>query len=166
MHKHHIIPRHAGGTDDPSNIVTLTVEEHAKAHKILYYKYGRQQDKVAWLGLAKIISKEEIINLSKRVPKRVPRTEEHKRNNVKSRRAGKGYGDYSTPESRAKISKALSGVPKPPRTEEHRKNMSKAQKGNTNKAMPITINGVYYPNKEAAKKALRIGSAKLHRLLQ
>ena len=32
-HKHHIIPRHAGGTDDSSNIVLLTIEQHAKEHK-------------------------------------------------------------------------------------------------------------------------------------
>jgi hypothetical protein len=43
-HKHHIIPRHAGGTDALNNIVELTVEEHAKAHRVLYEKYGRWQD--------------------------------------------------------------------------------------------------------------------------
>ena len=62
-HKHHIIPRHAGGTDDPSNIVLLTVEEHAEAHKILYEKHGRWQDRVAWLGLSGQIGKEEIIRM-------------------------------------------------------------------------------------------------------
>ena len=31
MHSHHIIPKHIGGTDDPSNIIELTVEEHAAA---------------------------------------------------------------------------------------------------------------------------------------
>jgi hypothetical protein len=28
-HKHHIIPKHMGGTDDLSNIAKLTIEEHA-----------------------------------------------------------------------------------------------------------------------------------------
>ena len=37
-HKHHIIPRHAGGSNDPDNSVYLTVEEHAEAHKKLYEK--------------------------------------------------------------------------------------------------------------------------------
>ena len=32
-HKHHIIPRHMGGTDDPSNLIELTIEEHAEAHR-------------------------------------------------------------------------------------------------------------------------------------
>jgi len=60
-HKHHIIPRHAGGTDDPSNLVELTVEEHAEAHRVLYEKYGRWQDELAWKGLSGMIGKEEII---------------------------------------------------------------------------------------------------------
>ena len=55
-HKHHIIPRHAGGTDDPSNIVELTIEEHAEAHRKLYKKYGRWQDKVAWKSLSQQIT--------------------------------------------------------------------------------------------------------------
>ncbi len=50
-----------GGTDDPSNIVYLTVKQHAEAHRILYKKYGNWQDRIAWQGLAGIIGKEEII---------------------------------------------------------------------------------------------------------
>jgi hypothetical protein len=43
-HKHHIIPKHMGGTDDPSNLIELTREEHANAHLLLYEKYGKIQD--------------------------------------------------------------------------------------------------------------------------
>jgi hypothetical protein len=60
-HKHHIIPKHAGGTDEPSNLVLLSIEEHAQAHLNLYSEYGRREDKLAWLGLSKMISKQEII---------------------------------------------------------------------------------------------------------
>ena len=52
LHRHHIIPRHAGGTDDPSNIVLLTTEEHAEAHRKLFEQFGRWQDKKAWLFLS------------------------------------------------------------------------------------------------------------------
>ena len=60
-HKHHIIPKHAGGTDDPSNLIELTVEEHAEAHRKLWEQYGRWQDKTSWMALSKQIGKEEII---------------------------------------------------------------------------------------------------------
>jgi len=59
-HKHHIIPKHMGGTDDPSNLVRLTVEEHAQAHKELYEKYGYQQDLIAYKALKGTIGKEEL----------------------------------------------------------------------------------------------------------
>ena len=62
-HNHHIIPRHAGGSNDPSNLVRLTVEEHAEAHKVLYEQHGRWQDKLAYLSLLKLIGSEEIIRI-------------------------------------------------------------------------------------------------------
>ena len=43
-HKHHIIPKHMGGTDDPSNLIELTREEHAQAHMKLYEEFGKRQD--------------------------------------------------------------------------------------------------------------------------
>lgn len=58
-HKHHILPRHAGGSDDPSNLIELTIEEHADAHRVLWEEHGRWQDYLAWQGLAKLMSKEE-----------------------------------------------------------------------------------------------------------
>jgi hypothetical protein len=60
-HKHHIIPKHAGGSDDHSNIIELTIPEHAEAHRILYEKYGRKQDWLAWQGLLGLMTKEEIV---------------------------------------------------------------------------------------------------------
>jgi hypothetical protein len=51
-HKHHIIPKHAGGSDDPSNIVELTIEEHAEAHRVLWEQHGRTGDFVAWKMLS------------------------------------------------------------------------------------------------------------------
>jgi hypothetical protein len=60
-HKHHIIPRHAGGSDEPSNIIELSIEEHAEAHRLLYEQHGRLEDKWAWLGLSGQIGKDEIL---------------------------------------------------------------------------------------------------------
>lgn len=95
-HKHHIVPRHAGGTNDPSNIVELTPVEHAEAHKMLYEQYGRWQDYVAWQGLAKLSSKEEHVKLllSQAGKKGSEKSKDHHR----------------TPEYREKISKKIKEV--------------------------------------------------------
>ena len=61
-HKHHIIPKHMGGTDDPSNLIELTVEEHAEAHRKLFAQYGHWQDEVAWKGLSGQLSKLDVIS--------------------------------------------------------------------------------------------------------
>ncbi len=55
-HKHHIIPKHMGGTDDSSNLIELSVEEHANAHKQLYETYGLKEDYIAWKALSGQIS--------------------------------------------------------------------------------------------------------------
>ncbi len=60
-HRHHIIPRHAGGTDDPSNLVLLTLEEHIAAHKALFEEHGRWQDRVAYQAMSGMIGREEAI---------------------------------------------------------------------------------------------------------
>jgi len=61
-HWHHIIPVYMGGTDDPSNLVELTVEEHAEAHRKLFEQYGNLEDKVAWKALSGTIGKEEFFH--------------------------------------------------------------------------------------------------------
>lgn len=58
-HWHHIVPKHAGGSDDPSNLVQLTIEEHAEEHKKLWEQYGRWQDKIAWKTLSGQITIQE-----------------------------------------------------------------------------------------------------------
>ena len=59
-HTHHIIPKHMGGTNDKSNLVELTVRQHALAHKKLYKKYGHWQDKLAYESLLKLKDRHEI----------------------------------------------------------------------------------------------------------
>jgi hypothetical protein len=41
-----------GGTDDPSNLVKVTIEEHAALHKQLWEDLGHWQDYVAWKVLS------------------------------------------------------------------------------------------------------------------
>jgi hypothetical protein len=51
-HKHHIVPKHAGGTDDPSNLVEVSVTQHAMFHYCEWRLHGRWEDKCAWQVLA------------------------------------------------------------------------------------------------------------------
>lgn len=60
-HKHHIIPKHMGGTNDPENIKSLSIEEHAEAHRLLYEEHGKIEDRLAWMGLSGMIGRDEII---------------------------------------------------------------------------------------------------------
>jgi hypothetical protein len=55
-----------GGTDDPNNLIELTIEDHAQAHFKLWKKFGYIEDKIAWGCLSgRKLSEEERIVLSK-----------------------------------------------------------------------------------------------------
>lgn len=49
-----------GGTDNPSNLIELTIEQHAEVHKNLYEAHGKIEDYYAWQGLLGNIGKSEI----------------------------------------------------------------------------------------------------------
>ena len=118
-HKHHIIPKHAGGSDDPANLIELTVEENAQAHRELYETYGRTQDKLAWKGLAGLIGHDEIMYELMSMPK----SEEHKR---KISEAHKGMSKPWVVGSNVGAKKGVS------KTDEHRQNISKSKLGKPN----------------------------------
>lgn len=61
MHKHHIIPCYMGGTNDPTNLVEVTVTQHAMFHYCNYQLWGNEQDKIAYRGLSGSIGKEEVL---------------------------------------------------------------------------------------------------------
>ena len=135
-HKHHIIPRHAGGTDDPSNIVELTIEEHAEAHRVLYEKYGRWQDNLAWQGLVGMIGKEEIIRKSNSEggkkgggSEKGRKFSEEAKGNMRKSRLGKRHSQ----KTKEKMSLSQSGENHPfygkLHSEESKSKMSKSKRG-------------------------------------
>jgi hypothetical protein len=127
-HKHHIIPRHMGGSDKPDNLIELTIEEHANAHKELFEKYNNPYDEIAWKALSSLIDSEEARILAvKQKLTGVPKTEEHKRKIREARKFQKSSGwKWSREESRQNLSERMKRLP---RTEESNKKRSETMSG-------------------------------------
>lgn len=115
-HQHHIIPKHMGGSDDSSNLKSLTISEHAEAHKILYEEHGHWQDFLAWQGLAKLMTHDEVVleasiraNLGKKFSKehksRISKSlighvqSEATKRKISETRLSKTYTNYGGPKS-------------------------------------------------------------------
>ena len=151
-HRHHIIPRHAGGTDDPSNIVELTIEEHAEAHRLLYEEHGRWQDKCAWRALSGQIGKDEII-LEVRREAGKKRRGRKLSEETKKKMSESSKGQVISEETRAKISAANKGKV---RTKEQKAKLSALRKGRTfseeaKENMRIAQTGRKHPEEVKAK---------------
>jgi len=136
-HIHHILPQYLGGTDDPSNLIELTVEEHAEAHRLLYEQHGNWQDYCAWQALSGRIGQEEILRMKqgmankgrKRTPEQIENMKEAARKRVERQRA-----DGTLDRAAIKQSASMKGKVK---SEEHIANWSKARTGH--KHSPETI---------------------------
>ena len=113
-HMHHIIPKHAGGTDDPSNLVKLTIEEHAQAHLDLYEKNGDERDLLAYKFLLGQIDKQDLIKVLQKLPK----TDQHKKKISESLKGERNpmYGKTTSQKQKDAVAKSASerfkGVPK------------------------------------------------------
>jgi len=59
FHKHHIVPRHMGGSNSPSNLILMTVKEHAQAHLELYNQHNKIEDWYAYQALSGQITSDE-----------------------------------------------------------------------------------------------------------
>ena len=58
-HYHHLVPRHAGGSDDKSNLVKVNVAMHAFLHQLRYDETGDEYDRIAAQSLRKQIGRQE-----------------------------------------------------------------------------------------------------------
>jgi hypothetical protein len=157
-HIHHIIPKYLGGTDDPSNLVELTVEEHAEAHRLLFEQHVNWQDRIAWLSLSGQIGKDEAIQEARgaanRGRKRTPEQIENIRNAANKRNARHMADTEFWLEVNRKKSEAHKGKKK---SAEHMANWSAARKGHvvseeTREKIRRTL-----AETRAKKKALREG---------
>jgi hypothetical protein len=133
-HKHHIIPKHMGGTDDPSNLVKVTVEEHANLHKQLWEDLGCEEDRIAWLCLSGQISNAEAIILAIKkanTGRKLVFSEEHKKNLSEARKRQKPprLGMKASDETKRKMSDARK---KKWQNDEYKKMMSEKFSGKGN----------------------------------
>lgn len=131
-HKHHIIPKHVGGTDDIDNLVELTVEEHAAAHKELYDKYGRWQDMVAWKSLSGQIGLDEAIQEARGAANRGRKRTPEQIENIKAAANRRNQRLMSDPLKWAEINRKRSESHKGKiKSDEHRANWSASRVGHT-----------------------------------
>jgi hypothetical protein len=93
-----------GGTDAPENLVLLTVEEHAQAHKELYEKYGKIEDLWASQLLTNQIGYEEGFSLLLK--------KNAKDTHRKQKERGTGIANSSMQSAKGKISAAKVGLGK------------------------------------------------------
>lgn len=59
--KHHIIPRHCGGSDNESNLLVLTYKQHTFAHRLLWKSFGYKEDLAAWKLMSSIEESKKFI---------------------------------------------------------------------------------------------------------
>ena len=132
-HKHHVVPRHAGGTDDPSNLTCpLTIQEHAEHHRYRYEMLGEWQDRIAWQSLIGMIPKQEAI---RQIHVENGKASRGKTRSEETRRKISNILKNRSEETRRKMSEAHRGKPNPmtgkSHSEETRRKMSEAHRGKT-----------------------------------
>ena len=102
-HRHHLIPRHAGGSDDPSNLVKVNVPMHVFLHEQRYKEYGCEYDRVAALCLRGRMTKEDLVLAACIEGGKSPMSEDAKRKISEYQ-----TGQVRSPETRKRMSEGLS----------------------------------------------------------
>ncbi len=131
-HKHHIIPKHMGGTDDSSNLVQVTIEQHANLHKQLWEDLGCEEDRIAWLCLSGQISNAEAIILAVKkanTGRKWTKEFRSKRSDQYTSEGNPFFGKKHSDETKSLISKKRTGKL---HTEETKQFYSQTRKGELN----------------------------------
>ena len=153
MHRHHIIPKHMGGTDDESNLTPpITIQEHAECHRILWEQHGSKYDYIAWKCLSGRITSDQARLMAAKVGQE--RSEKYKNSRQK---AGYLAQQKITKEIRSnggkEASKKLIQWQKS-NSEAFKKQCSKNGKQNSQKnKIPHEYLGVKYESKKAVMQA-------------
>lgn len=60
MHRHHILPKYRGGSNDPTNIIRVSIRQHAMWHFCNWRLWEDERDYCAWKGLTGALTKRQI----------------------------------------------------------------------------------------------------------
>jgi hypothetical protein len=114
VERHHVVPKSLGGTDDKSNLVSLTAREHFLAHMLLARIHGGSQ----WLAVIRMrgMEKRYVNNRLYAIAKKqqaLAMSRKHKGKTLslehKANIAAASKGRAHSAETRAKLSNALIG---------------------------------------------------------
>jgi hypothetical protein len=142
MALHHIMPKHVWkkrfgnlrGINSFDNVVELTTEQHALAHKFLYELHGDENDRIAYLGISGQIGREEAKRLATIAANTGNKHCLGRKNGLgykhteaaKAKIAEASLGRRHSALAREKISNARMGMKF---SEEHKRNMSASKMG-------------------------------------
>jgi hypothetical protein len=165
-HWHHIIPKHMGGTDSSDNLILLSIEEHAEAHRKLWEEQGKWQDKIAWQTLSGQISIQDVREkmMKEHNPMhRMDVIEKMSGENHWSKRPGKTHNIFSNnPMHRMDVIEKMSGEnhwsKRPGKTHNAKINHPR---GSSKKIM---IDGVVYSSIKSASDKLQINLRKVKKI--
>ena len=126
-HKHHLVPKHRGGTD-ADGLIECSVTRHAMFHFCEWQLHGHIEDRIAWQSLAKTIGQEEVVRA---------------KSSLGGKKGKKHKGVPRSAEVRAKISASSmgkKGTNLGPKSEEMKKRISATMKGRPahNKGVPMS----------------------------
>lgn len=153
MHRHHLIPKHMGGTNDPSNLTPpISVEMHAEFHRMLWLDYGHKQDYIAWQGLSgRMTSEQSRIDAAKAGRDKSALYQESRK------LVAAHIKKYTTFESRSAGGKAASKSLVAWQAENREKFLQQAaangRASTERKCIPHTYKGVTYPSKKELQAA-------------
>jgi hypothetical protein len=159
---HHIIPRHAGGTNNRENLIKLSLRDHMQAHKIRYKVHGSQYDLSAYNYMTgqSAEGKRAICAANGAKSKGRKLTEEHKRKLSKPGELNPFYGKTHTSETRQKIREEAMGREWDKKAKEKLSKTLKSRPDITNPRR-CKINNALYPSLLEASRILKINKSLL-----
>lgn len=190
LHKHHIIPRHMGGSNEDINLVKLSVEDHINAHILLSECFDENTyERISNLRSARFIAKNSIklkddLNLlindtykgSNNPFYGKTHTEENCKKfseNASLQYKNKSYADRYGSNAELEKKKRVEGVKnwwdnnqdmkkiRGKKVSDSLKMSKKVSRGNNPAAYPILVDGVRYECYPDALEALNISKYKL-----